>query len=362
VLTLGVEEEFLLLDPVTWHNVPAGPAVRTALPDDLRELSRPEFRLSMVEMVTPVCTGLAELRRHLVDGRAAAAKCADACDARLVAVAATPLAEPDRTVTDEARYHAISRHYGPIAHDPAVCGMHVHVGVPDRELAVQVCNHLRVWLPVVQAMAVNSPLYAGADTGHASWRALQLERWPTLGPTPRFEDAGDFDDTVAGLVAAGAMLDPTMVLWYARPSDTYPTVEVRVADVCTAVDDTVLLAGLIRALVAAVLDDIGAGLPAPAIRDQLVEAAHWNAGHDGLDGMLFDLRSGRARPAWDLVDDLRTKVGPALRRHGDDELIPALLARLRNEGTGAARQRRVFERAGNVGDVMAELAARTVDA
>jgi carboxylate-amine ligase len=151
-----------------------------------------------------------------------------------------------------------------------------------------------------------------------------------------------------------------MVLWYARPSATYPTIEVRVADVCPTVADTVLLAGLIRALVATAVDDIAAGRGAPVVPDGLLRAAHWNAAHDGLGGTLLDLRRGRARPAWDLVDDLVTAVRPALLRHGDLPLVEAELARLRTEGTGADRQRRVLARTGDVHAVLSELADWTV--
>ena len=234
-----------------------------------------------------------------------------------MAVGATPVAEPHRTVPDEPRYHAMSRRYGPVAHDPAVCGCHVHVGLPDRELAVQVCNHLRVWLPVVQAITTNSPLHDGYDTGHASWRSMQLERWPSIGPTPYFDSVADYDRTVGELIAAGIMLDAAMVYWNARPSSTYPTVEVRVGDVCTEVDDAVLVAALVRSLVATLADDVRAGVTAPDVRDCLVAAAHWRAAHDGLDGELIDLRAGGTRPAWALVDELMAVIAPALLRHGD---------------------------------------------
>ncbi|MEU8300090.1 glutamate--cysteine ligase [Micromonospora sp. NPDC048909] len=358
-LTLGVEEEFLLLDPETGENLPVADRVLTALPGPARDQSRQEFRHSMVEMVTPVTADLAELRAQLVALRRSAAEAAEAAGARLVAVGATPLREPHRTVPDKPRYHAMSRRYGPVAHDPAVCGCHVHVGVPDRELAVQVCNHLRQWLPVVQAITTNSPLHDGADTGHASWRGMQLERWPSIGPTPYFASATDYDRTVDELIAAGIMLDAAMVYWYARPSPAYPTVEIRVGDVCPTVDDTVLVAALVRALVATVLDDVRAGILAPPVRDCLVSAAHWRAAHDGLDGDLIDLRAGGARPAWALVDELFATVTPALVRHGDLAYVVAQLARLRDEGTGATRQRRILERTGDLRAVLADLAAQT---
>ncbi|RAO22562.1 carboxylate-amine ligase [Micromonospora noduli] len=358
-LTLGVEEEYLLLDPDSGRNLPVADQVLAALRGPARDQSRQEFRHSMVEMVTPVCADLTELRAHLVALRRSAAEAATAAGARLVAVGATPVAEPHRTVPDEPRYHAMSRRYGPVAHDPAVCGCHVHVGLPDRELAVQVCNHLRVWLPVVQAITTNSPLHDGYDTGHASWRSMQLERWPSIGPTPYFASVADYDRTVDELIAAGIMLDAAMVYWYARPSSMYPTVEVRVGDVCTEVDDAVLVAALVRSLVATLADDVRAGVTAPDIRDCLVAAAHWRAAHDGLDGELIDLRAGGTRPAWALVDELMAVIAPALLRHGDLGYVLAQLARLRRDGTGAMRQRQVLDRAGDLRAVLDDLITRT---
>ncbi|MGK5444129.1 carboxylate-amine ligase [Micromonospora sp. URMC 105] len=359
-LTLGVEEEFLLLDPATGRSLPVAERVLDTFSGAALEQSRQEFRHSMVEMVTPVSSSLAELREHLVGLRRWAADAAEVAGARLVAVGATPVHERHRTVPDEPRYHAMSRRFGPVAHDPAVCGSHVHVGMPDRELAVQICNHLRPWLPVVQALTTNSPLHDGRDTGHASWRSMQLERWPSLGPTPHFDSVADYDRTVDELIAAGIMLDTAMVYWYARPSATHPTVEVRVGDVCPTVDDTVLVAGLVRALVATIADEVRAGVPAPRLRDCLVSAAHWRAAHEGLDGDLVDLHRGGARPAWDLVDELFATVSPALARHGDVEYVRRQLDRLRAEGTGATRQRRIMARTGNdVRAVLDHLAAQT---
>jgi carboxylate-amine ligase len=164
---------------------------------------------------------------------------------------------------------------------------------------------------------------------------------------------------VASLVAAGVMLDETMVLWYARPSATYPTVEVRVADVCASVDDTVLLAGLVRGLVATALDDIAAGRQAAQVSDSLVMAAHGNAARSGPDGTLLDPRSGHARPAWDLVDELLRTVAPALDRHGDLDLVADGCERIRRQGTGAARQRAIHARTGDITAVLAAMAEQT---
>ncbi|MFI5914038.1 glutamate--cysteine ligase [Dactylosporangium sp. NPDC051541] len=347
-LTVGVEEEFLLLDPSSWHSVPKVREVRAALPRDVWPASRHEFRLSCLEMVTPVCTDLTDLRSALVANRTAAAAAAARAGVRLVAVGATPVAEPDRSAAHSPRYRAIARHYGPIARDPAVCAAHVHVGVDDRDRAVRICTALRPWLPVLQAMTANSPFADGADTGHDSWRGVVVERWPTLGPPPPLTSWADYERTVAELVATGALYEPELVWWHARPSLDYPTVEVRIADVSPTADDAVLLAALVRGLVASV----GAIVDVP---EQLLRAAHWNACHTGLSGNLMDLRHRVVRPAWDLVEDLVATVTPALIEHGDLALVREGLVRLYHEGNGATRLRR----APSLADALRTRAAQT---
>ncbi|WP_307248651.1 carboxylate-amine ligase [Catenuloplanes indicus] len=357
--TLGVEEEFLLLDPHTGENAPIADLVRAALPDTVRAFGQPEFRRSMVEMVTPVCTQLAELSYHLRRHRRAAALAARGLGAQLTAIGATPVREPDLSVPEGERYRTMAARFGAIAREPALCGLHVHVGVPDREVAVRVCAHLRVWLPLIQAITANSPFFDGADTGHASWRGVRIQRWPTIGPTPVFGSAAEYDATVAALVESGAMIDRGMVFWYARLSDRYPTVEIRVGDVCATARDTVLIAALLRALVATIV--AGPEEDVPDIADCVVHAAHWRAAREGLDGDLFDLRTGRARPAWELVDDLVAAVTPALIRHGDLQWVLTALSGLRRFGTGAARQRLLLGTTGSLPETLTALARLTVN-
>jgi carboxylate-amine ligase len=356
LLTVGVEEEFLLLDPADGQNRSAAERVRADLPEPMRRRSRREFRPCMVEMVTDVCTGIDDLGRQLLAGRRAAAAAAEEHGTVLIAIGSTPVGEQVRAPSDDARFHEIVRHYGPVARDPAVCGCHVHVGVPDREQAVAVCTRLRAWLPVIQALAVNSPLFEGDDTGYASWRSIQLDRWPSLGPWPPLRSVADYERTVAALIASGEMLDETLVLWYARPSASFPTVEIRVADVCAEVRETMVVTALVRALV----DTVARGPDEPEVAAPLLQAAHWNAARDGMSGTLLDARSGRARPSWSLAAELVDRVTPSLRRHGDLDLVTAGLDRIRREGTGAARQRHIFEKSGSVLVVLDHLAEATV--
>jgi carboxylate-amine ligase len=357
-LSTRVEEEFLLLDRDTGVNLGVSERVVAALPQTVRGHSRLELRRSMIKMVTPMETDLATLRRALLRHRRTAAVAARTVGANLVAVGATPVDEPHPAVPASPRFYEMARRFGPVAADPALCSCHIHVGVPDRELAVRVCNRLRVWLPVVQALSANSPFYTGLDTGHASWRSIQLQRWPGVGPTPHFDSVADYDATVAALVTSGVMIDDVMVSWYARPSRTRPAVEIRAGDVCLTAQDTLLLTALVRALVSTAIDDELAGIPAPAVRDCLVSAAHWRAAHDGLEALLLDLRVDALRPAWHVVDELMATVSPALLRSGDLELVVTELARLRRQGTGATRQRRLLQRMGDLPAVLARMGQR----
>jgi carboxylate-amine ligase len=359
-LTIGVEEEFLLLDPLTAAPMPVVAEAVRALPGGVREHSRLEFHSSQMEMVTPVCTDLLELRRQLQHHRRVAAAAGEAAGARLVAVGAGLVPDDQAHVTDLPRYAEMAERFGALARDPGVCGCHVHVGVPDRESAVQVCNHLRPWLPVIQAMCANSPLHSGVDSGFASWRYALFGRWPSVGPTPYLESVAHYERLVEQLVTAGVIMDEAMVYWFARPSARYPTVEVRVGDVCSTAGEAVLIAGLVRGLVATALAAVEAGVVAAQVPDSVLSAAHWRAARDGLSGELLDLGTGRLRPAWRLVADLVAAVRPALVAHGDLPLVMQQLRALRATGTGAQRQRAVFQRTGEVPAVLAELAAQTV--
>lgn len=358
-LTLGVEEEFLLLHPDTAATMPVVDSVMAALPQPARACARREFRACQLELASPIATDLTQLRRQLRYLRSTAAAASRVVGARLVAIAATPLPDPDPPLSGDPRYAAMARRFGAITAEPGVCGCHVHVGLPDRELAVQVSNHLRLYLPTIQALAANSPLYAGRDSGYASWRCVQFARWPSAGPTPYLKSAEDYDQTIRQLIASGVMLDQAMVYWYARPSATYPTIEVRVADVCPTVDETVLLAGLTRGLVAHFIGEVRRGALAPPVAQRLVVAAHWRAARDGLDGQLVDLRALRLRPAWQLVDELVAMIRPELIRYRDWRTVAKGLARLRRCGNGAQRQRRLYRDGGQIEAVAAYLAEQT---
>lgn len=357
--TVGIEEEFLLTDPLTGVAVPAVHQVMEQVPAELRGQVQHEFQTSQIEIGTPPGLELSALRHSLGLLRAGLADAAEAAGVRLVAVGTGPLDGPVPPVVDKPRFHEMIDRFGLLVPGPGNNGMHVHVGIPDPETGVQVLNHLRPWLPVLHAATTNSPFYAGSDTGYASWRSVEWERWPSVAPTPRLSSHAHYERLIDQLIDTGMMLDEGMLYWYARLSASYPTVEIRIGDVCPSLDDTLLVAALLRALVATLIADVEAGRAPAGVDHHLLVAAHWQAAREGLEGNGFDLFDGGVRPAWELLDALVERVTPQLDRHGDLTEVRTLLDLLRKRGSGAARQRATYARTGRLIDVLADLAGQT---
>jgi carboxylate-amine ligase len=349
-VTFGVEEEFLLVDRRSLRVAPRAPSVLALVPEAMRAYLRRELLDTQVEVATPVCHGLPELRAELVALRRGLAAAAEHVGCRLVAVGAAvlPGTAPKgrwvvgRSTIPSMREKAMRQRFGAAVDRHGLSACHVHVGLGDLDLAVAVSNHVRAWLPVLQAMSANSPFADGRDTGYASWRSVLWARRPTAGPPPWLHSAVHFNQLVDSLLGSGAMLDRATLFWYARPSAVHPTIELRVGDVCATVDETVLVAALARALVRTAMYDVQAGRTPPFVEDQLLAAAHWTAARFGLDGELFDPVAARPRPAWDMVHALADHVRPALVASSDLETVHTLCDVIRAGRSSAARQREAY--------------------
>lgn len=357
--TMGVEEEFLLVDPTSGAPVAANEDVAAAAADRgvtvQLELSR-----CQVETATGVVDTSAALEEQLRGLRRNVAAAAAHEGARLLAIALPPGRPHEFAVTDTPRYRRIAQRFGMLASEQGICGAHVHVAVPSREAAVAVSNHLRPWLPALLALTANSAVYRETDTGYASWRCILWRRWPSAGPPPFFDSMHDYDAMVAMMRESGTVLDDGMVYWDVRPSRTFPTVEVRVSDIPATVAETVLLATLIRAAVMTALTCIRHGQPAPRVSAEAVRAAYWKSAHDGMAGAGIDLIDGHPMPAWVLMDALVAWVRPALDELGEYDSVREGLGRLRIHGNGAIRQTRALRARGVVCDVITAIASATL--
>ncbi|MGC5038211.1 carboxylate-amine ligase [Streptomyces sp. DT190] len=359
-LTVGIEEELLLIDPATRTPGPHGPRLVEEAAGALGDRIGTELTRYQVELRTDPHTCLKEADDQIRSMRATAARAAARLGLR-IASTGTPVHGQAAPVplTPGARYAQSAAHFRALDDEQIVCACHVHVGLPDPGDAVYVSNHLRPWLPTLIALTANSPFWAGRDTGYASWRTTTWGRWPVAGPPPYFESPAHFDDLVHRLLEAEALIDRGGLYWDVRPSHHLPTIEIRVADAALTPDDTLLLTAVVRALTATALAAVRDGRAAPRPAPELLRAACWRAARDGLSGSGIDPLTGDLVTHTVLVERLLDTIAPALRRHDDLDLVREQWRRLRTEGNGADRQRAAHRRRSSAHDVVDYIVSAT---
>ncbi len=360
--TIGVEEEFLLVDPVSRRLVPRAAEVlaQTKQLADQGGAVQHELQLSQIETGTGVCHDLGQVRNELNALRRGVGTAARDVGCRIASSGTypLPLGEGSR-VTPKPAYERLEREYELVSREQVLCGCHVHVGMIDPEVTIAVMNRARPWLPVLLALSANSPFWQGNDTGYASFRTETWRRWPLAGPPEEFESRAEYDELVRTLLAVQAIDEPARLYWDIRPSARLPTLEFRVADAGLTVDDSVTIAGLIRALVSTCHAQVLRGQPAPSLRMELLRAATWRAARYGLGGTLVDLVGSRSRPATAVVEQFLEYVGPVLSSWGDADEVCDGVKRIVENGNGASRQRAVFEATGKLEDVVDFTVAET---
>lgn len=247
--------------------------------------------------------------------------------------------------------------YGTIPRRSLTFGLHVHVAVTSEEEGVAVLDRIRTWTPVLVALSANSPFHDGVDTGHASYRTLAWNQWPSAGPMKRYGSVEAYRAVTGAMLDTGTLLDAGMLYLDARLSQQHPTVEVRVADVPLDPDVTVTIAGLVRALVDTAADGHRAGREPATTPACAIRLANWCAAIGGIGAELVHPLTGRPAPAAEVVLALLEHVMPALRANADDRLVELGLAELFAVGTGADRQRGVLTATGELAHVALTAAA-----
>ena len=332
--TVGVEQEFLLVDPESRRPVALAPRVReiSRAPGDLDVQG--ELTPFQIEVATGVCHTFEEIDQQVRAARKVLVQAADEAGCRLVATGMPPIGEAGPPPgTDDVRYHRIEYSHRRLVIGRGACGLHVHVGVESKAEALAASNKLRAWLPTLLALSANSPYHAEEETGYASWRSMVWSRWPISGPPPHWDGPEHYDRTVEAIIRTEALIDRAMVYWDIRPSVDHPTVEVRVADIPMLATEVVVLAELVRALVASEPSE-------QRVDDSVLRAAYWRASRDGVDGLAADPHTGKLSPAFDRAEALVEHVSVALRDRGTLSTVERQMDWLRHNGCGAARQRR----------------------
>jgi YbdK family carboxylate-amine ligase len=352
VFTVGVEEEYHLVDGETMalRSTTEVVAAASRQMDD----ASPEISTAQLEVATPVCSTLDEVRAELVRLRCQAGEVAATHGCRILAMATHPFGTwEDQSLSAGARYVGLFERWGVLALQQLITGCHVHVAVDDPDVLIGVLDRVRPWLPALVALSASSPFWEGTDTGYASYRTMWFDRWPTAGTPGVLGSRRAFDELVASLVATGAIDDATHLYWDARPSVRYPTLEFRCADVCPSVDDAVLYAALARSLTRTLSAEVVAGGPPPTVRSEVLRVARWRAARHGLSEQLVDPATWELAPAHDVVEGLLARLRPDLEEHGEWDEVDALVRRVLAGGGAAARYRELMARTGDLRTVTA---------
>lgn len=363
---VGVEEELLLVDPDTRCVTSRAPEVLKQFREHGRgrlrsvatdELDQELFR-HQLETRTDPTTSVADVLAQLRDARRTAGEAAQSTGLAVAACGIVPTGIDAVRVSPNDRYRDMVDTFGEVARTGGTCGMHVHVDIADDEEGVGVIDRLGPWLPVLLAVSANSPIYERRDTAYASWRAQVWGRWPSAGPTEQFGSVAGYRATCDMLLATGAARDPGMLYFDARLAAAHPTVEVRIADVCTDPLDAALVAALVRALVEVSGREHAAQEPVPVWRAEELRAAQWRASRFGTAGRLVHPERRELAPAGEVLDALVDRVRPVLAEVGDLELVEAGRRRVL-AGGGATLQRAALERSDGVEGVVDDLLERT---
>jgi glutamate---cysteine ligase / carboxylate-amine ligase len=335
-MTVGIEEELMLLDARTLELEPRAHEVLAAMGGDPR--FKPELPAAQLEIAVPPAASVPEAAAALARARADIAGVA-APDARLAAAGAHPFSPPEGPVNPAPRYERLEAEFGAVIRHQLLFGLHVHVAVRPADRALAVYNALRSYLPDLAGLAANAPFYAGRDTGLASVRPKIADILPRQGVPPEIPSWDALADYLQWGRATGTIPEPGQWWFELRLHLIYGTVEVRVPDVQTTVADTAALAAVVHALVARLAERHDAGEDLDVDATWRIAENRWAACRHGLDARLADLRTGDVRPARERLQALLDDLDPVAARLGCADELRA--ARGLVERNGAVRQRAV---------------------
>jgi carboxylate-amine ligase len=305
-LTLGIEEEYLLVDLKTREVATDPPAeVFTECEALIRDLVRPEFLTSQIEVGTPVCRTVKEARGELAWLRRTVAETARKYGLAPIAASTHPFSEwRSQRQTDKARYNVLARDMQSVARRLLICGMHVHIGIDDDELRIDLMNQVAYFLPHLLALSTSSPFWRGENSGLKSYRLSVFDELPRTGLPSRFDSYGEYKRHVDALVAARLFDDASMIWWDVRPSCRFPTLEMRITDVCTRLDDAIAIAALYQCVIRMLVRLRRDNQRWRTYDNMLIGENRWRAKRYGIDEGLVDFGKGKVVPCADLLEEL----------------------------------------------------------
>ena len=360
--TLGVEEEYMLLDPQSFDLVQHVDTVLTAVENgEFTERIGPELMQSVVEISTPVCRTAADVDSELRRLRSYVTEIARGQDLRVGSAGTHPFSLFERQrITARDRYRNLVDQLQYIARRELIFGLHIHVAVDDPEKAIHVTSALLLHLSELLALSANSPFWRGEATGLASSRQMVFAAFPRSGPPPRFRDYADYAEVVGQLEKTGCIADYTHIWWDIRLHPRFGTIEVRVMDAVSRVEDTTALAAYVQGLVKLYSERYESGAELPSYHRILTTENKWLAARYGLEAPVMDLVTGRRNrvPVAHLVRRALREIEPHARELGSERELEGIRDIL-DRGNGADRQLRVFNANRDIVEVVSEIADAT---
>jgi carboxylate-amine ligase len=327
----------------------------------LKEQIKPEMHQSVVELGTEICDSIGHARSHVVDLRSKLASLADKAGLKIASVGTHPFSHwRDQLITEGERYREIVKDMQQLARANLIFGLHVHVGIPSRELAIHVMNQARYFLPHIYALSVNSPFWVGQDTGLKGYRLKVFERFPRTGIPDAFESLSEYEDYCKLLVKTGCVDNAKKIWWDIRLHPFFDTLEVRVCDAQSRVDDTLAIAALIQAIISKLHKLLRQNTTFRVYRRRLLDENRWRASRYGIDGKLIDFGRETEVDTRSLLNELLEFVSTEVDELGSKKEM-AHIERIMREGAGADRQLAVYGRTHDMKAVVDQIVDETYE-
>ncbi len=359
--TLGVEEEYQIVHPETRELRSYVSQIVEGGKTVLRERVRPEMHQSMVEVGTSICRDITDVRSQLTEMRLELDRLARKGGLRIIAASTHPFSDwKTQEITDHDRYHGIVHDLQDVARANLIFGLHVHVGIKDKDVAVVLANQIRYFLPHLLALTASSPFWMGRKSGLMSNRALQFKRFPRTGIPDEFESFSAFERFVQLLVKTGCIDNGKKIWWDVRPHWHFDTVEIRICDMPTNLEHTVAVVALVQALMGKLYLMLKRNTGWRSYARSLIEENKWRAIRSGTDAKLIDFGMQQERPFSELMREMVDLVDETTEIFGTREHMKTIM-KIVEEGTSAHRQIEVFDKSGgNMNAVVDHLIAETM--
>jgi carboxylate-amine ligase len=361
LFTIGVEEEFQIVDPESWELRSHVSELLASSAAAFGDLVKRELHQSIVEVGSKICANVEELAPAVIGSRRALAEAAERVGLRVAAAGTHPFSSwTDQRLSPGERYETIVDELQLLARSLLIFGLHVHVAIPDQSLTIELMNEARYFLPHLLALSTSSPFWMGHDTGLKSYRTAVFRRFPRTGIPDRFESWSEYQDYIKLLVELHCLDNAKKIWWDIRPHPTFGTLEFRICDVPTAPRATIAIAALAQAIIVKLYKLRTRNLGFRLYHRRLLEENKWRAARWGLDGKLIDFGRQREVPMRELAGELLEFIDDVVDELGSRSEVEYVRTIVR-EGTSADRQLRVFRDSGDLRAVVRAVVDETRD-